>query len=515
MTKIISFSFFLVLLFSCAEVLPPSGGEKDVNPPKLKKSNPLNETIFFDQKTIELQFDEFITFKSSSENIFISPSLEKKPIFRHLGKKLFITFQEDLKLNTTYTISLDNAIQDYNESNILENFNYVFSTGAYIDSLEIKGNILDVFTNIPVEKVYVFLYEENEDSVLYKKPLYLAKTDKSGNYTFKNLKAGNYKIAALEDKNLNLIYDQNSERIAFNTSVIYLDENKFFETLYLFENNEKVEIKDNKQIIPNHYQIKLNKAFSTLKLDINNYSSNDIIDYSLDKTIINYWHNTKDTISEFLFLLDNVYTDTISTTLSSDETTAFNIDITSNKFIDKNHLEISFPLPIINFNENLLTIYDKENNNILYKYSWIKDKLKLDIETYTNIDTLYLAIKDSCFTSFNNKFNTKIEKEITSFNSKYSQLVLKLPLKEENLILQLINVDNEIIEEKNVSRETSLTFNKIAEGKYTIRIFEDKNNNSNWDSGLFHVKQQPEKTILYTKDVEIKSNFDKELELKF
>ena len=163
----------------------------------------------------------------------------------------------------------------------------------------------------------------------------------------------------------------------------------------------------------------------------------------------------------------------------------------------------------------MLTIYDKENNNILYKYSWIKDKLKLDIETYTNIDTLYLAIKDSCFNSFNNKFNTKIEKEITSFNSKYSQLVLKLPLKEENLILQLINVDNEIIEEKNVSRETSLTFNKIAEGKYTIRIFEDKNNNSNWDSGLFHVKQQPEKTILYTKDVEIKSNFDKELELKF
>lgn len=515
MTKFISFSFLIILLFSCAEVLPPSGGEKDVNPPKLKTSKPANETIFFDEKTIELKFDEFITFKSSSENIFISPALEKKPIFKHLGKKLSITFQEELKPNTTYTISLDNAIQDYNESNVLENFNYVFSTGAYIDSLQLKGNVVDAINNTAVEKVYVFLYAENEDSILYKKPLYLAKTDKEGNYTFKNLKPNIYKIAVLEDKNLNLIYDQNSERIAFSTKTINLTENQTFETLILFENNKEVKIKDYKQIKPNQFQVTTNKPFSTLQLDINNYSKNDIIDYSVDKTEINYWHTNKDSASTFIFLLDNLYPDTLTTTLTSDITTAFNIEIAANNFVDKNHLELIFPFPVINFNKELLSINDNKNNVVLYKYNWLEDKIKLDLETESALDTLILIINDSCFTSFNNKFNIKTQKEITSFPSKYSQLILKLPIKEQTLILQLINADNKIVKEQNVSRETSITFNKLKEGKYSIRIFEDENNNNIWDNGLFHVKQQPEKTILFYKEFEMKSTFDKELDLKY
>ncbi|MEL6975708.1 MAG: Ig-like domain-containing protein, partial [Bacteroidota bacterium] len=55
---------FLVLLavalWHCARRGAPSGGEKDVTPPKVTKTEPENYSINFDAKRIRLYFDEFI-----------------------------------------------------------------------------------------------------------------------------------------------------------------------------------------------------------------------------------------------------------------------------------------------------------------------------------------------------------------------------------------------------------------------------------------------------------------------
>ena len=45
---------FLLLLYSCANIVPPTGGEKDVSPPKPIDLTPPNLSVNFNSNKIEL-----------------------------------------------------------------------------------------------------------------------------------------------------------------------------------------------------------------------------------------------------------------------------------------------------------------------------------------------------------------------------------------------------------------------------------------------------------------------------
>ena len=58
------FILFIALIFAnCANRGTPQGGEKDVTPPTIEKSEPENFNINFDQKEIRIYFDEYIKIK--------------------------------------------------------------------------------------------------------------------------------------------------------------------------------------------------------------------------------------------------------------------------------------------------------------------------------------------------------------------------------------------------------------------------------------------------------------------
>lgn len=515
MNKTILFLFLTAILFSCAEIVPPSGGEKDITAPKIKTSTPANETIFFDYNRIELKFDEFIKFRNSSENIFITPSLTKKPIFKHFGKKITISFQEELLPNTTYSIILNESIEDYNEGNKLEVFNYVFSTGAYIDSLKIEGTLLDAFNKKPIEKAYILLYTETEDSILYKKPLYIAKTNSNGKYSINNLKAGNYKIAALEDKNLNLIFDQKEERIAFSTEILNIEENIVLAPLFLFKNEPKVYIESQKQEANNHYTFTFNKALENLSVDISDFTDGDITYLSTDKKTLHYWYQNTDSLTTFLFTINKTFTDTIIKSLKIDTFSVFNIETKTFKNEENNNIELTFTKPIRNFNAALLNIKTLDSVAINYTYKWKENNKTLIIKTSNKADSLILAIDNNSFIAIDNNTNKSKIKILSAFENTKSDLLLNLPSNSSILILQLLNSEEKIIEELNVSRETFIKFPNLNTGKYFIRIYKDDNNNGIWDNGLFHVKQFPEETIFYSTEITISPNFDKELDIKY
>ena len=89
---IITGAFFSVI-FSCARQMPPSGGPKDVTPPKIIRSIPPVGTINFKGKKIIITFDEFIVLEKINEKFMISPPVKKKPKITIKGKSLNIEFQ--------------------------------------------------------------------------------------------------------------------------------------------------------------------------------------------------------------------------------------------------------------------------------------------------------------------------------------------------------------------------------------------------------------------------------------
>ena len=185
----------------------------------LLKETPLNGTTQFKEKQIVLQFDEYIQLDNVAENVLISPPQQHPPIVKAIGKRVVVTFEEDLLDSTTYTIDFGQAICDNNEKNSLGNYSFSFATGEYIDSLAMFGHVYNAANLNPVRGVIVGVHSNLNDSVFEKQVFTrIAKSDSSGHFGVLNLREGNYRIYALRDNSKDYIY-QPSEALAFTDSV--------------------------------------------------------------------------------------------------------------------------------------------------------------------------------------------------------------------------------------------------------------------------------------------------------
>ena len=200
--KFLLFGIIILSCYQCANIVPPKGGPKDVDPPRIDSLNSSdNFQINYKNDPIILSFDEWIVLENIFDQVVISPPTEYPLDIRLKKKSILINFddREILKENTTYTINFGSAVKDFSEGNIPTNLRYVLSTGAIIDSLEIKAKLIDIKTKRPVENGLLMLYTNLADSVLYKtKPYYFAKSDTGGVATIQNVRSDIYKVVAIE-----------------------------------------------------------------------------------------------------------------------------------------------------------------------------------------------------------------------------------------------------------------------------------------------------------------------------
>lgn len=225
----------------CAHPGTPSGGPKDVTPPMVVATSPENGSAGFSAKKFIIEFDEFVSLENIQQAALISPPMKNMPEFLVKGKSVQVKFKEDLKPNTTYSVFFGDAIVDITERNPLSNYTYIFSTGDYVDSLSLDGHVNNAFDLKPVEGVFVMLYKDNNDTIVFDSlpyfvvPYYLSKTGADGKFRFNGLSGGNYLLFALNDKNSNYIFDQPSEEIAFLDSLVqpvYVEKPKIDSTLH-------------------------------------------------------------------------------------------------------------------------------------------------------------------------------------------------------------------------------------------------------------------------------------------
>lgn len=213
--------FLIAFAFSCANIVSPGGGPKDVTPPMAKKLEPLNYTTHFTEKKIRITFNEYVDLTDQINQIVVSPPTAEEFTFNIRGKSLIIDLPEGLKDSTTYTIYFGESIRDITEGNILSGFQYAFSTGDYIDSLSVRGSVTDAYTLEPSKGVLVMLYQTDNDSApLLRKPDYLTKTDAAGNFVLNNVRKAQYKMFALTDLDLDMMYNLPNESIAFSDSLL-------------------------------------------------------------------------------------------------------------------------------------------------------------------------------------------------------------------------------------------------------------------------------------------------------
>ena len=297
LSVIIPFVIF-ALLISCAHPGNPGGGPKDRDAPVVLASFPENGSANFNTNKFNIDFDEFIKLEDIHNQALISPPLYKKPDFKVKGKSLQVTFNEELKENTTYSVYFGDAITDITEGNPVSNFTYIFSTGPFVDSLSLQGKVKDAFTLEPIEACFVMLYKDDNDTIsldslpLFVRPYYLSKTDKEGRFRFNGLGNQEYLMFAILDMNSSLSFDQPNEQIAFIDSLI--------SPTYVKKQEKDTSLIDSEAIIANELDKNLvSDSLSELVIDSllrakSNLFSDQLLTYEM------FLYNEKDTVLKLM-----------------------------------------------------------------------------------------------------------------------------------------------------------------------------------------------------------------------
>lgn len=521
-----------VLLSGCAQMVPPSGGPKDVNPPQVIEENtfPKNKSTLFNSKTIVITFDEYIKINNPKDNIIISPALDKSPDFVLKGKKVMVKFNSDLKPNTTYTINFGNAIADITENNPAAGLTYVFSTGEKLDSLSIQGQVTNAFSNAPEKNCWVVLHKNLSDTAIQKSfPDYLTKTDNNGYYRLQNLAAGDYKIFALRDGNSDYKYNMPSEEIAFSNEVISLNENISSNNLRLFkEDNEKQFVKSSSFSWPGKVRLIMNKPYdswfafkagddSTQKSISSIYKTNsrDTLDIWVKPSTLNEEELKivlpikNDTIKE---------NDTINIFIPSKKEETKKLRLTSNasrSFSIYDKLRLRFDRPVALIDKSKLTLLKKDSIPVSLEYETIAYG-ELITNQWEEKTDYTLIISKGAFKELYYGFES--EQDTIHFTTVkrdfYGNILANISVPNEDFILELYNGKNKLVYFQALKSNEKLTIENLTPGNYKLKIIEDINHNGKWDSGDISLQKQPEKIYQYKENITIRSNWDFDLTWK-
>lgn len=542
----------------CANVVSPTGGPKDVTPPIVLMAVPENQSTMFNGKEINITFDEYVTLNNPNANILISPPLEKNPEYKLSGKSLIVKFKEPLRTETTYSINFGESIKDLHEGNIFKNYSYVFSTGKVIDTLTLEGKLLQADTRKPSSDYYVMLYcDENDtisiDSLPYcKKPYYLTKSDKDGNFKFSGLKNTEYLVFALKDENSNLKFDLPNESIAFLDSLVrpiydvqsmihndsVKQEVKKMESLVLYSFLEEDTVqKLFKKEVPEEGLLRFafNRPAQNVKIEVLESlpdSFNIFKTYSANYDSI-LWYFTPNKDSLLLTInYDTLINDTALMSLkprktigkkAKQETVSKSLEIKTNisagKLTPEQDLILTFKEPVTDviMRDTSWFIVDKDtiiNDLHFEKIDSFGLKYKL-AKTLVPEKSYKIIVPDSVFFSFKGVTNDTTEfsfmvPELSQYGNIF--VTIEIPENVPQIIVELLDDKDKVVASQIVAETKKIEFKYLSPRKYKLKVTLDNDGNGKWSPGDYGRKLLPE-PIYFHKDVfDVKANWDIDLE---
>lgn len=334
------------ILYACANIGTPTGGPKDVTPPRIVSCSPLANAVNNTKTKIVIDFDEYVKLEKANEKVVVSPPQIQQPEIKTSGKKIIVNLLDSLKPKTTYTIDFSDAIEDNNEGNPLGNYAFTFSTGNVIDTLQVSGTVLNASDLEPIKGILVGLHVNLSDSAFTKLPFErVGRTDSKGHFNIRGIAPGKYRIYALMDADQNFYLSQKSEVYAFNDSLVIPNCNAqirqdttWIDTLTIDtikpqkythfypdniilrafkENSDKHSLLKSERLVPQEFTLYFtapNKSLPTIKGLNFNEKNAFIVETNAKKDTIHYWvkdsiNYKKDTLS---MALSYLYTDTLN-----------------------------------------------------------------------------------------------------------------------------------------------------------------------------------------------------------
>lgn len=562
MRKLITLISLLILVEitfqQCANPGRPTGGPKDTIPPTLLKSYPVTGQTNFKDNELVLEFSEYVSADKIKQQLIITPESDLK--YKSIVKrnKVFIQLEGELTDSITYNFNFADGIVDITEKNPAKNLSIAFSTGPYIDSLEISGFLQDLLTQDPGQEYVVGLYPYTDSLDFFSsKPMYFTTSNDSGRYSINYIKRGIYKLLTFEDENGNYILDPETESHGFLSDTLDLRSKRELPIINTVLQNVKPISLINARPTGPYIEIKFTREPSkyTIRPD---YISNHLVGENKDVIRLYKPQNTayKDSLEttvtaqdslgnelqedlKIIFLESNrkpgKYSYTVSptrVTLPKDST----ITITFNKpsqTINLDSIAIKADSIYTYFLHGEL-LWNDNRTQATYTYTIDTTKLYDGLRLAIPTDT---AQQDSTTNKSKRPKTTdrKLEihipkasfKSVEQDTSELKTIAIKKPevlptgllklqvvTEKQSYQIQLLR-ENGTIAYSTKDLNKSIQFKNIKAGTYTIRVLIDTNNDGTWSYGNLLNDQQPEEVYINPEQISIRENWEVEMSITF
>lgn len=191
--------------------------------------------------------------------------------------------------------------------------------------------------------------------------------------------------------------------------------------------------------------------------------------------------------------------------LSTKMSTSTSMDLTANLLIDFNE-------PIAHYNDTAIHLFKKvdtlwvaephvfrQRKNALMGYELLGEwrpgmeyKMVVDSAAFTGIYGLHTKKLETTF-----KFKTL---------DQYSTLYLTIPNAGPGYTVELLNGEKVVRTQRVVKDQVDFYF--LRPGTYHMRIFDDRNENGIWDTGLYETKEQAEAVYYFPGSIQTRENWD-------
>ena len=541
-TVLLLASCFL-LLTQCAKQVTPGGGPRDTEPPKAVRTVTENFSTSIYPTTVTITFDEYIELNDAQTQVFMSPAGSSKPVVRLRNKTLEIDMPDTLRLHTTYTLYFGNAIRDLNEGNVLRNFQFVFSTGTFIDSLRLQGFVYNALDNKPYANALVMLRRDASDSAIVKTlPDYFTRSDEQGFFRMDYLRSDTFRLTAVDDANNNFRYD-GIEAVGFRDTLVAVKDTSQTVRLHLFkaEAARSRVLSARHTAATNRVTVAFTKPTENLQAALlapveaplpytyNFYRdtltlyapplTGDTIRFRLQQT------GMDTTLS--LRMLPVTARDTTRRKQTAASEPASNLARTSRDFILPfgYPFRVTFPVPLASFDSTRMALALRSDTTVRLPFagSLFVDtffhRSVLQLEHPFRQDSVYvLRLLDSAAVDVQRR-NTKAQRFEFRYGTRDESGSLIVNVKEMDSTRQhlLLLRSNALAYQRTWilnGKEADVKVADLVPGAYTLQLVFDDNRNNRRDSGNYWQGKQPETTINYTGGVTVRANWDTEVTLQ-
>lgn len=501
-----------ILFFQgCATPMAPTGGELPRTGPIIVQTIPNSGTTNFDGNEIRIVFEDWVDRASFARAFGVEPGINISYDISWRRKTAIIKLNDPLPDSTTVLFTLNNELRDTRSNRISSPLRIAVSTGDQIDSERITFRIYPTSTGQNISESSILLYRDPFD--LESPALYTSSADTSGIVRFDFLAKGDYKAILVHDINRNRTWDRSREfaqpYLVHSFNISEIDTSTFLPFYYARRDTSRPVIQGLGLLTQNRLRVRFNKDIPhaaenllVLSDSLNNEISAFHLHNDLRESVVSFFQ-TESSLSENVTytISKHTITDRSGNRLFVDDLTidgSSDPDTVRLRYISvPGELNLTGNVPIsIRYNkfiddasivDSVKVFMNRGIANEQFDISTERNRLVIRPKSVWNpANTYEIKVWDPPFGVYRD-IRPKVIGE-----SDLGGIIIQI---QDSTMIDLplrVNIidsrGNSIV---NTSFKNEYRNENLLVGSYHVIIFEDRNQNGNWDFGSIDPFREP------------------------